>query len=320
MPAVVHVRRAVALGGALTFALAGALTCASTASAASAGKPAGPARPARSAAAPSPFTTRSAHAAAGNYVALGDSYTSGPLIPIQSGGLCLRSSENYASLTAAALGYSLTDASCSGATSVDMTESQPDLGITINQPQLDAVNSGTSVVSLGIGGNDIGFLDIIETCAEESLTNPLGDPCTQHYTAGGTDQLLATIEATGPKIGAVLQEIHELSPHATVYVVGYPDILPEDNDGCWPIVPIAYGDVAYLRQTEKELNAMLADEAAVNGATYVDTYTPTIGHDVCQPIGVKWFEGLIPTSPAAPFHPNALGEAAMARALESAIG
>jgi lysophospholipase L1-like esterase len=289
----VHVRRAVALGGALVLATAGALTSASAANAADSG---------------------------GTYVALGDSYTSGPLIPVQSGGLCLRSSENYASLTAADLGYSLVDASCAGSTTVNMTQDQTDLGIEINPPEFDSLSGGTSLVTLGIGGNDIGFLNIIETCAGESLTNPFGDPCTEHYTTGGTDQLLAAIQATGPKIAAVLQQIHQRSPHAAVYVVGYPDILPEDSDGCWPIVPIAYGDVAYLRQTETELNAMLAGEADANGATYVDTYTPTIGHDVCQPIGVKWIEGLVPTSPAAPFHPNALGEAAMAKALESAIG
>ena len=290
---VVHVRRAVALGGALVLAAAGALASASAANAADSG---------------------------GGYVALGDSYTSGPLIPVQSGGLCLRSSENYASLTAAGLGYSLVDASCAGSTTVNMTQDQTDLGIEINPPEFDSLTSGTSLVTLGIGGNDIGFLNIIETCAGESLTNPFGDPCTEHYTTGGTDQLLAEIQATGPKIAAVLRQIHQRSPHAAVYVVGYPDILPEDSDGCWPIVPIAYGDVAYLRQTETELNAMLAGEADANGATYVDTYTPTIGHDVCQAVGAKWIEGLVPTSPAAPFHPNALGEAAMAKALESAIG
>ena len=293
MPAVVHARRAVALGGALTLAVVGALTTASAANAAVAG---------------------------GTYVALGDSYTAGPLIPAQSGGLCLRSSENYAALTAAALGYSLVDASCSGATTDNMAQDQTDLGIEINAPQLDALTGKTSLVTLGIGGNDIDFLGIIETCAAESLTNPLGDPCTANYTVGGTDQLLADIEATGPKVAAVLQEIHQRSPHAAVYVVGYPDILPESGDGCWPLVPIADGDVAYLRQTETELNAMLAGEADAHGATYVDTYTPTIGHDVCQPVGTKWIEGLVPTSPAAPFHPNALGEAAMAKALESAIG
>jgi lysophospholipase L1-like esterase len=294
MPAVVQLRRTLALGGALAFALAGALTSAANAATVATG--------------------------GGRYVALGDSYTSGPLIPIQSGGLCLRSSENYPSLTAAALGYSLDDASCAGATTDNMAQDQTDLGFEINAPQLDSLTSDTKLVTLGIGGNDIGFIDIIETCAEESLTDPFGDPCTAHYTTGGTDQLLADIKATGPKIAAVLQEIHQRAPRAAVYVVGYPDILPEDSDGCWPIVPIAYGDVAYLRQTETELNAMLAGEADANGSTYVDTYTPTIGHDVCQALGTKWFEGLVPTSPAAPFHPNALGEAAMAKALESAIG
>jgi lysophospholipase L1-like esterase len=292
MPAVVHVRRALGLGGALTLALAGALTTASA-----------------------------ANASTGRYVSLGDSYTAGPLIPNQSGGLCLRSDRNYPSLTAAAIGASaFADASCSGSTTVDMTQPQTDLGVTINAPELDSVTSGTSLVTLGIAGNDIGFVNIIETCAEESLTNPFGDPCTAHYTAGGTDQLSQTISATGPKVAAVLQQIHQRAPHAAVYVVGYPDILPERNNGCWPIVPIAYGDVSYLRQTEKELNGMLANEAAANGAKYVDTYTPTIGHDVCQAIGTKWIEGLVPTSPAAPFHPNALGEAAMAKALEAAIG
>ncbi|HEX4790228.1 MAG TPA: SGNH/GDSL hydrolase family protein [Actinospica sp.] len=290
MPAVVHVRRALALGGALTLALAGLLCSASAADASS-----------------------------GRYVALGDSYTSGPLIPNQSGGLCLRSDHNYASLTASAIGASLTDASCSGATTVNMAGDQTDLGITINQPQLDSVTSGTSLVTLGIGGNDIGFINIIETCAEESLTNPFGSPCTAHYTSGGTDQLAAAVAATGPKVAAVLAQIRQRAPHAAVYVVGYPDILPEYSDGCWPLVPLAYGDVSYLRRTEKELNGMLAAEASAYGAKYVDTYTPTIGHDVCQAPGMKWIEGLVPTAAAAPFHPNVLGEAAMSRALEAAI-
>jgi lysophospholipase L1-like esterase len=85
-------------------------------------------------------------------------------------------------------------------------------------------------------------------------------------------------------------------------------------------VPIAHGDVPYLRGVELELNQMLADEAAANGAAYVNTYTDSIGHDVCQAPGVRWVEGLAPTSPAAPFHPNALGEQAMARQVLGALG
>jgi len=78
-------------------------------------------------------------------------------------------------------------------------------------------------------------------------------------------------------------------------VVGYPVILPNSGSGCWPVVPIAFGDVPYLRGVEKALNAMLAAVAAANNATFVDTYTASIGHDVCQDPGTKWVEGLIPT-------------------------
>jgi lysophospholipase L1-like esterase len=63
---------------------------------------------------------------------------------------------------------------------------------------------------------------------------------------------------------------------------------------------------------EKALNAMLEGEADDAGVTYVDTYTPTIGHDICQLPGTKWVEGLVPTAPAAPVHPNAQGMKAIA--------
>lgn len=266
-------------------------------------------------------TANAAAASPGTYVSLGDSYVSGPLIPSQVNLGCLRSNHNYPSLVAAARGISaFADASCGGATTADMTQSQADGPVIVNGPQLNAVTSADSLVTLGIGGNDIGFVDIIATCAAESLTSPFGSPCTAHYTSGGTDRLAAEIDATAPKVAAVLQAVHQRAPHAKVVVVGYPDILPEYNDGCWPLEPIAYGDVSYLRATEKRLNSMLAEAAAANSAQYVDTYTPTIGHDVCQAPGTKWIEGLVPTAPAAPFHPNAQGEAAMARAVEGALG
>ena len=76
----------------------------------------------------------------------------------------------------------------------------------------------------------------------------------------------------------------------------------------------------YLRGVEAELNNMLATEAAANNATFVNTYTDSIGHDFCQRTGVKWVEGLVPTSPAAPVHPNALGERAMAQQVLAATG
>jgi lysophospholipase L1-like esterase len=294
MPLAVRARAAAVLGGALLLA-------ATTVTAANAA------------------TARTA-APTGQYVSLGDSYVSGPLIPNQVNLGCLRSDHNYPSLVASAIGSSaLDDASCSGATTDDMTQPQMNGPITVNGPQLNALSSADRLVTLGIGGNDVGFVNIILTCATESLTTPFGSPCTAHYTAGGTDQLAAAIDATAPKVVAVLQAIHQRAPQAEVVVVGYPDLLPEHNNGCWPVEPIAYGDVSYLRATEKRLNTMLATAAAANNARYVDTYTPTIGHDVCQAPGTKWIEGLVPLAPAAPFHPNAAGEAAMAAAVEAAL-
>lgn len=256
------------------------------------------------------------------YVALGDSYTAGPLIPGQAGSPagCLRSAHDYPAMVASAIAASsFTNMSCSGAGTADMTRPQPVL-LGANPPEFSALSPRTTLVTLQIGGNDIGFSSIVETCAEESVLDPFGSPCKDHYTAGGTDRLAEAIANLAPKIGSVLQGIHQLAPNARVFLVGYPAILPNSGDGCWPLVPVAYGDVPYLRGVELELNAMLARQAAANGATFVNTYTDSVGHDACQPPGTNWVEGLIPTSLAAPFHPNQLGEEHMADQVIAAIG
>ncbi|MFG2301528.1 SGNH/GDSL hydrolase family protein [Actinacidiphila glaucinigra] len=245
------------------------------------------------------------------YVALGDSYTSGPLIPDQVDANCARSNRNYPSLVAQRLrGTVLTDVSCGGATTAEMWKAQGS-----NPPQLDALSRRTSLVTLQIGGNDVGFGSIIRTCAGAAVSDPTGNPCEKYYSAGGTDQLRAAVEATAPKIDAVLDAIHHRAPRARVVVVGYPALLPDSGVGCRPAVPFADGDFAYLRDTEKRLNAMLARRAKAAHATYVDTYTPTVGHDMCTAPGVRWIEPLTPAAPAAPAHPNALGEEAMAAAV-----
>ena len=257
-----------------------------------------------------------------HYVALGDSYTAGPLIPDETGspGGCLRSTHSYPFLVAAGTGAAtFTDVSCQGATTADMTHAQS-VPLGTNPPQDNALSASTTLVTLQIGGNNIGFSNIIIHCTTLSLTNPFGSPCKNHYTSGGTDQLRAAINKAAPKVAADLRGIHAAAPNAHVFLVGYPVILPSSGDGCWPEVPIAFGDVPYLRGVETALNSMLATEAAANNATFVDTYTASIGHDVCQAPGTKWVEGLIPTSLAAPFHPNSLGEQEMARQVLAAQG
>jgi len=259
----------------------------------------------------------------GAFVALGDSFAAGDLIPRSPSGTpagCLRSSHSYGADAAAALGMTrYVNAACTGATTADMTRPQSVL-LGTNPPQLSFLAPDDSVVTLTIGGDDIGFLGILETCANLGLTDLFGNPCQRHYTNGGTDQLLAAINATAPKVAGVLQQIHARAPGARVLLVGYPDILPSTGDGCWPLVPFAFGDVPYLRTIEIDVNQMLASAAAADGATFVDTYTATTGHDACQPASVKDVEGLLPTSPAYPFHPNQRGQQIMADQVLAALG
>jgi lysophospholipase L1-like esterase len=256
------------------------------------------------------------HAPAVHYVALGDSYTSGPAIPTQVDANCARSDRNYPSLVAAADAFAaFTDVSCGGATTAEMWKPQG-----TNGPQLDALGHDTTLVTVQIGGNDVGFGSIIATCAGLSVTDPAGSPCKKHYGASGIDQLTVNVIRTAPKIAQVLRAVHSRAPRAEVVVVGYPDLLPDDGVGCFPAVPFAAGDFAYLRDTEKKLNTMLRIEALLGGARYVDTYKPTVGHDMCKAPADRWIEPLVPASPAAPAHPNAKGEQAMAEAVLDRIG
>jgi lysophospholipase L1-like esterase len=260
---------------------------------------------------------------AGPFVALGDSYASGNLIPASPVGSpagCLRSSHNYSADAAAALHVSrYIDATCTGAKLANMTapESVP---FGTDPPQLNALAANDSVVTITMGGNDIGFASILVTCGLLSVTNPWGNPCQRHYTSGGTDRIAAAIKAEAPKIGASLQDIRARAPHARVLLVGYPDVLPNAGHGCFPVVPFAHGDVPYLRGLEIGLNRMLANEAAADNVTFVDTYTATVGHDACSPEDVRDVEGLIPASLAYPFHPNRRGQLVMAEQVLAALG
>ncbi|MEU5539288.1 SGNH/GDSL hydrolase family protein [Streptomyces sp. NPDC020362] len=245
------------------------------------------------------------------YVSLGDSYTSGPFIPRQVDADCARSDHNYPSLVAAQRhATAFKDVSCSGATTNEMWKPQGS-----NGPQLDALGRDTDLVTVQIGGNDVGFGSIIGTCARLGAQDPTGNPCERSYNALGYDRLALTVLETAPKIDRVLHAVHARAPHARVLLVGYPDLLPDDGSGCFPSVPFARKDFPYLRDTEKRLNLMLRLVAAWNRVEYVDTYRPTVGHDMCKAPADRWIEPLQPAAPAAPAHPNATGEAAMAQAV-----
>ncbi|MFJ9080505.1 SGNH/GDSL hydrolase family protein [Streptomyces sp. NPDC102278] len=245
------------------------------------------------------------------YVALGDSYASGAGVPEQADSNCMRSARNYPALLNAALSPAThKDVTCGGATTVHMTSAQNASA----PPQLDALSADTDLVTVTIGGNDVGFANIIVRCVALGAFNLGGSPCKNSYTWTGTDQLAATVNATAPKIAATLDGIRRRAPRARILVTGYPAILPDNGTNCPWVATIAKGDAPWLRDTHKRLNTMIATQAAAHGAVYVDTYGKSIGHDICKPAGTRWMEPLL-TNAAAPFHPNAAGERAMADAL-----
>jgi lysophospholipase L1-like esterase len=255
--------------------------------------------------------------AATEYVSLGDSYAAGPLIPLQIPPFgCLKSNNNYAHLTARQLGLRLTDPSCSGAETEDMTNPQGVDPDGPNPPQFNSLTTKTDVVTIQIGGNDIGFSSIAEDCTS---TSPEGTPCQDRYVHDGRDEISERIQATAPLVAAVLQGIHARSPKARVLFVNYAAILPDSGPGCWPQMPITEGDVPYVRAKQKELNAMLAAQAAANGAEVIDWYTASIGHDACQPPVIRWVEPVVPVNAAAPIHPNLGGMLGASALLNTAL-
>jgi lysophospholipase L1-like esterase len=233
------------------------------------------------------------------YVALGDSFASlGSLtktyLDPRTG--CLRSTDNYPARLADRLGSAtFTDATCAGAVTGGVLDSQ-----------LGALSPQTDLVTLSIGGNDVGFVNIAATCGLLSLTNPFGNPCEEHYTSGGTDRLAEDIAETRPKVDAVLAAITDRAPNAEVVVIGYLRILPE-RLGCWPLMPISVDDVGYVNSVQDQLNAMIGASAHAAGATFVDPST-TRGHDACQLPWNRWVDGLLPLSNATPIHPTAAGQ------------
>jgi lysophospholipase L1-like esterase len=248
-----------------------------------------------------------------HYVALGDSYASGPGIPVQRTDPigCQRSTANYPAHLAQALGIPhYTDVSCGGARTDHMTAPQP-VQPDPNPPQFDALRPDTDLVTVTIGGNNIDIGGLWLTCAQLGSGDPFGNPCQRQVTVGGSDPYAQRIAATAPKVAQVLEGIHQRSPRATVLLVGYLRLLPPVG-GCYPSLSIARGDVPYVDGVEQRLTAMLAEQAGSHGAVFVDAYAASMGHDACQPPGAKWVEGAVPTSPASAFHPNVTGMNAVA--------
>jgi lysophospholipase L1-like esterase len=251
------------------------------------------------------------------YVALGDSYSaaSGVLPPDPTAPLlCLRSVRNYPHVIAAGTGAQLTDVTCGAAETKHFTTAQyPGVA-----PQLDAVGQNTDLITMTIGGNDSGvFISAILACGLAGIsTLGHGSPCKDTYGSRFADTVRTT---TYPALVAALQAVRAKAPQAEVGILGYPWIVPQTG-GCFDKLPIATGDVPYLRSLQATLNDAVQRAATATGATYVDFTDVSNGHDACQPIGVRWIEPVLQTTNPVVVHPNALGEANMAAQTAEVLG
>jgi hypothetical protein len=257
-----------------------------------------------------------ANASGASYVAMGDSYTAAPGVQPPAAGsfpACFQSAANYPHLSASALNLSLTDVSCSGADTENFTHSQ----FTGLEPQFTALSAATEVVTVSMGGNDGNlFGTLVRGCTELDFGHPnVGAPCQEHFESF----VAATRAAFQPLEEAALAEIHVLAPNAKVFFVGYPDITPA-HGYCPSAMPWTTGDMRWFRNEVQIVgNETLRHEAENTGAVFVDTFPHSIGHDVCQPPGVRWIEPLFGSLTGVAVHPNAMGEEQDALRVEKAM-
>jgi lysophospholipase L1-like esterase len=243
------------------------------------------------------------------YVALGDSYSAAsgvlppdPAAPPQ----CLRSVRNYPHVIAGAIGAQLTDVTCGGADTSDFFEPQYS-GV---PPQLDALGTGTQLVTMTIGGNDSNvFIETVLACGSAGvLTLGQGSPCRDRYGSSFEETIK---NQTYPSLVRALEAVRGRAPRARVAILGYPWVMPPTK-GCFEKMPVAEGDVPYVRGIQATLNDAVRRAAAAAGAKYVNLNRVSEGHDACQPIGVRWVEPVLQGTNPVVVHPNALGESEMA--------
>ncbi|UGT61432.1 SGNH/GDSL hydrolase family protein [Nocardia asteroides] len=257
------------------------------------------------------------------YVALGDSFSAGsgiaPSAPASGiPGDCTRSALNYPKLVAQALRPSeFRDVTCGAAVSADLAGRQFGLSGSA-APQYDALTPDTTLVTLGMGGNDIGLVQLGVSCINP-LPEPNGVSCAATQTAGGRDRVGEQIERFAPAYGVMIEEIRRRSPAATIVLVGYP--IGIRDGGCPETQPAWAADATYLQGKINQLNDVIRRAAAEHGAGYVDLEPSTQGHDVCAEPGESWMVGALPTSADAivPLHPNAAGHRNTAQQVLAAL-
>jgi hypothetical protein len=152
-------------------------------------------------------------------------------------------------------------------------------------------------------------------CTGAAPSDPAGAPCRDHNRAQGVDAG-AMADKIGDHQRDQLEQVHTKAPHARVLLVGYPQLVPDQ--GTCPQLPLAAGDYAYVRDQFAHLDDAMRRAASDAGATFVDVYGASHGHDICAGDDA-WVNGATATPEAVQYHPFARGLRAVADLVVAAV-
>jgi lysophospholipase L1-like esterase len=237
------------------------------------------------------------------YISLGDSYPAGEGLPrpVQP---CGRTPGAYPQLVADEIPTIAALHACNGATTADVLERAQFTGV---PPQIETVTADADVVTISIGGNDIGFARTIRDCVLNQL------PCTRLE-----GEVNAALVALGPRLGRIYGEIRRRAPGARLLVVGYPQLVVDpERSNLTSCAGLTVDESYWVRTKGDELAAVIRTAAEVAGARYVDAAERFAGHEACTP--EPWMEGVNFTDIVASFHPNATGHVELAKMVKAAL-
>ena len=245
------------------------------------------------------------------YVALGSSMAAGPGIRPRAAGAPLwsgRSARNYPHLVAERLNLELVDVTFSGATTAhvlaDHQRSRP--------PQITALDGSESLVTVTVGGNDVGYVPLLMAASLPHAARrlpPLGQRISELLDRGTRDRALADMFDSLCAVGTALRQ---RAPRARVFFVDYLTILPPAGV---PAPPLPEADAELGRHVAATLERVTADAAVATGCEVVGAAGASRRHHA-------WSAEPWTTTPArygvplpgrpAPLHPNGAGMRAVA--------
>ena len=207
---------------------------------------------------------------------------------------------NYPNLIAGRYGLSLIDVTCGSATIANVVDTpQGD-----NAPQLTAVTPDTKLITVTVGGNDIGYNRTALAC---------GDPQTVCSAPAALPSNLATARDA---VKTMLDKIRAVAPSATLIFVTYPREVPKGN--C-PELSFTDQEANVVRSMGEMLQAMFVDVVQHDDVTFVNPYAASGDHTGCAPTDERWTAGLVAEDGFA-YHPTALGHEVMAQMIADVLG